>query len=486
MTIRVPAVVVGGGIGGLAAGYRLATLGVPPVVLESRSRVGGLVFGARVGGQRVDLGAESFAKRSRPAAALCAELGLEVIDPSRSSWIWSHGRPRPDAEPGFPFPIPHGVLGIPTSLDDPDVVGGLSPHGLARAKQDLTMGADIGADAVDLASLVTLRLGPEVLERLVEPVAGGVHSSHPSTLAVDVVSPGLRGLLAREGSLIRAAAAQRAAAPAGAVVSSVTGGLFQLPQRLAARISELGGTIGTRRIVTGIARVQDRWHVTVCKAGRGLEPSDPPVPDGPAEVIDTPLLVVAVDGRASLGLLKTVPGLDIGDWQLPAGADLAQVCLVLTNPALDAGPRGSGLLVTPPKDGDIPTVTCKALTHYSHKWPWSGAAGKHVLRVSYGRAGQPRPEPTLSGALADASRLLGVELTAAQVDGHTIVRFPNSLPPPTPAHRERVAALDAAVSRTPGLAVTGAWFAGTGLAAVIPHGAAVADRLVDSMKEGAS
>jgi oxygen-dependent protoporphyrinogen oxidase len=103
--------------------------------------------------------------------------------------------------------------------------------------------------------------------------------------------------------------------------------------------------------------------------------------------------------------------------------------------------------------------------------------GLHVLRVSYGRAGIPTPEPTLADALADASVLLGVELDPTSVAGHAVVHFPNSLPPQTPEHRARVADLTARLPQEPGLAITGAWFAGTGLAAVIPHATRVAEEL---------
>lgn len=469
---HVSSVVVGGGIGGLQAAHTLAKLGLEPLLLESRGSCGGLIFGAPIGGVWVDLGAESFAKRSVAAAELCRELGLEVVDPSGGSWLWSH------RDGGFGVPIPHGVLGIPTDLDDPIVVGLLSEAGLERAREDLTMGPETGADATDLASLVVARLGGEVLTRLVDPIAGGVHSAHPSELAVDVVSPGLRQALAREGSLVRAAASLRASAPAGAVVSSAVGGLFTLPSALTARINELGGTVAGRRIVTAISRAGDVWEVTHHEAGRAPDPAYPPIPVGEPEVVTTDRLVVALDGRAALDLLRTVPELAIGDWKLPRGADLAQVCIVLDAPELDAGPRGSGLLVTPDAEGSERRVACKAITHYSLKWPGVVAGtGKHVLRVSYGRAGVPTPEPSLADALADASVLLGVPLAEDQVVGHAVIHFPNSLPPQTPAHRVRVAGLTERVAELPGFAVTGAWFAGTGLAAVIPHAERVAKEL---------
>lgn len=478
---RVPSVVVGGGIGGLQAAHILAKSGLEPLLLEARGTCGGLVFGAPIGGVWVDLGAESFAKRSRVTAALCTELGLDVVDPSGNSWVWSHRRPHPDAEPGYAFRIPHGVLGIPTDLDDPLLGEVLSPDGLARAREDLTMGSGPGSDADDLATLVETRLGREVLDRLVDPIAGGVHSAHPSLLAVDVVSPGLREALVRDGALVRAAASLRAEAPSGAVVSSVSRGLFTLPRALVERIGALGGTVASRRLVTGLERDASGWRVTHHEAGRGPDPADPPVPVGEPEVVSTERLVVALDGRAALDLLRPLPALEIGDWQLPRGADLAQVCIVLREPALDAGPRGSGLLVTPEAEGERRRVTCKALTHYSIKWPGvTVGTGKHVLRVSYGRAGVPTPEPTLAGALADASVLLGVPLAPDTVDGHAVVHFPNSLPPQTPGHRARVAALTSRLAGVPGLAITGAWYAGTGLAAVVAHSERVARGLVGS------
>lgn len=470
------AVVVGGGMGGLAAAHRFVELGVAPVLLESRGRCGGLVFGAPVGGVHVDLGAESFARRGTAVAALARRVGLEVVLPGGVSWIWGA-----DGDRGRAFRIPHGVLGIPTDLDDPLVAEALSAPGIARAREDLTMGPGPGSDAADLAALVETRLGREVLDRLVDPVAGGVHSVHPRRLAVDVVAPGLREALATEGSLVRAAAAVRARAPEGPVVAATAGGMFRLPDALAAAIGAGGGSVVTRRVVTAVEPDGDAWIVTHHAAGRAPDPADPPVPTGEPEQVRTPTLVVAVDGRAALDLLRPLAPLAIGDWELPRGADLVQVCIVVVKPELDAGPRGSGLLVTP----GAPGVTAKALTHYSIKWPTTVAGtGRHVLRVSYGRAGQPAPHPTLAGALADAGMLLGVAVTEADVVGHTVVGFPNSLPPQTPAHRARVAELAAAVSGLRGFGITGAWYAGTGLAAVVADGEAVAERLVSGRGAG--
>lgn len=486
LTHDADAIVVGGGVAGLNAAHRLAAHGVRPLVVEARGQVGGLVFGRKVGDGWVDLGAESYAKRSRYVTALCAELGLVTVDPAAGSWIVD-----PDRE--VSYPIPHGVLGIPASLDDPAVAAALSPAGLARARADLTMGPDAGADAADLATLVETRLGREVLDALVAPVAGGIHSASPHLLAPDAVAPGLVARLRATGSLVAAAAEQRAAAPAGAVVSAVEGGMFLLADALRDRIERLGGDVATEQLVTAVRPWAGGWQVDVAARRRPADPWLPGLPDGEPTTLTTPLLVVALDGREALDLLRPLPELGIGDWRLPDGADLVQVTIALDDPRLDAAPRGSGCLVVAPAPTPVPsssaaasatatataTVRAKALTHYSAKWPWARrASGQHVLRVSYGRAGVPTPEPTTGEALRDASTLLGLELDPLSVRGATTIHFANALPPHTPEHRARVAQLQRDVEQLPGLGVTGAWVAGSGLAGTLPHAEATARRLL--------
>jgi oxygen-dependent protoporphyrinogen oxidase len=150
------------------------------------------------------------------------------------------------------------------------------------------------------------------------------------------------------------------------------------------------------------------------------------------------------------------------------------ITLALRAPALDEAPRGTGVLVAPGAD-----VRAKGLTHASAKWPWLRALlpdGVHVVRLSYGRAGDPEPTvpPSVEEAVADASRLLGVPLDASHVLGHLDTHWPHALAPARPADR---ALADDAGHRLPGLAVVGAWVAGTGLAAVVGQArGAVADR----------
>ena len=123
------------------------------------------------------------------------------------------------------------------------------------------------------------------------------------------------------------------------------------------------------------------------------------------------------------------------------------------------------------------TVGAKALTHGTAKWQWLGdesGPGSHVLRLSYGRlndvAGSLANADDASlrtAALADASTLLGLEITAGDVLGFDVVRYAGALPFATTGHAARVAAIRERTNATPGLEVVGAWLSGTGLAAVV-------------------
>ncbi len=212
---------------------------------------------------------------------------------------------------------------------------------------------------------------------------------------------------------------------------------------------------------------------------------------------------------------------------MPVGAPIARFTLVARVPGLNGEPVGSGLLVAPagpaglthPADdaaaaassagtlasnlasdetvsggGSVSPVACpaqaKALSHLSAKWPWVGAELRalhgpdiHALRLSYGRPGQPRPQVDLQVALDDVAALTGVRIEPDDVVDHMLVRWDGTLPPVTPAHRERTTRLEERLALVSGLEVTGAWVAGTGIAAVVGHARAAAGRLVGPHEE---
>ncbi|MFC4554437.1 protoporphyrinogen/coproporphyrinogen oxidase [Georgenia faecalis] len=443
-------VVVGGGMAGLTVAAELAARGRRPLVLEASGAVGGLVAAGVVGGLEVDLGAEAFAVRRGEVADLAASVGLAVERPAGGSWVWA---------PDGPVRIPaESLLGIPADPGAPDVVAALGPDGAARAARDASLGPEVGADATDLATLVRTRMGEAVLARLVGPVAGGVHNADPADLAVDSVAPGLRGALAAEGSLAAAVRVLRAASGPGAAVATTTGGLFRLPRALAAAVERHGGAVRTASPVTVLRRHGEGWEVE----GSG--------PAGPFRV-QARAVVLALPERAALPLLAGV--VDVGNHVPAPGSAITHVTLVVRAPALDAAPRGAGLLVPPGP------VRAKALTHATAKWAWLGAAagpGVHVLRVSYGRRGEPTDDVDADLARRDAAALLGVALAPDDVLDAHVVRRSDVLAAATPAHREAVTALAERAGRA-GVHLAGTAVAGTGVAAVVGHARGLATTL---------
>lgn len=478
--------VIGGGLAGLTSAYTLQKQGARVALIEERGRPGGLICSGRFGDFTFDIGAEAFAAGAQEVKDLCGELDLPLVAPRGKSWIFHHERA---GIPEGALPIPHGMLGIPASLDDPGIVHALSEAEMERARQDLTMGPEVGAEEATVSDLVTARLGKAVLEKVVAPVAGGIHSASTDRLNADTTLRGLRPALKEHGSLVKAVASLRGLKPGKPAVLAPEGGMFRLVETLAQRIEEGGGLILSHARALDLAPVANEpdaaagsvaggsdqpgsagWKVTVSNTKSGPTPGASPINIGEAVTVTVPQVVVALPGYLAASMLSKVPGIEVG--QLPQGGPIAHVTLFVDCPALDAHPRGSGMLVQRPSSEDIENgcVGAKAITHYTSKWPWAQeAAGKghHLLRVSYGWANGPQIPVSVEGALQDASRLLGVEISPDQLLGSMIIHWDGSLPPFTPKHREMTAKLLEDLRAYPGLELAGSWVAGSGIAAVV-------------------
>lgn len=467
---RPAVVVIGGGMAGLCAARELAGADIRVTVLESAQAFGGSVGSHELAGLTLDAGAESFSTRSDTVPALARELGLGLLirtpDPA-GAWLQL---PAHDGG-SLAVPLPKsGLLGIPADVRDPELPRLIGRAASVRASLDrrLPLGNLLAQEQLSLGAVVRARMGPEVLKRLVAPVVGGVLSADPDDLDVDAAVPGLRAMMHKHGSLAAAVGAMRQAAPAGSAVAGLEGGMHQLVSALTERLERDGAVLRTSERVLSLERTPSGW--TVVTETRTL----------PADAV-----VVAVDGPTAVDLLSpTLPGL-VADRPAVVPA-VALVSLVVDVPELDAAPRGTGVLVA----RDAPGVQAKALTHATAKWPWlaeRAGPGSHVLRLSYGRAADEEAaagksdDELYQAALQDASTLLDVRISPADVVDSDVVRWTNALPHATLGHRDRVARIRAGAAGERGLEVTGAWLAGTGLVAVIDNardrGAALARRL---------
>ncbi|ALS57116.1 protoporphyrinogen/coproporphyrinogen oxidase [Rathayibacter toxicus] len=452
--------VVGGGVGGLVAAGECLRIGLRVVVFEAADCVGGSVAPLRIAGVVVDAGAESFATRGGHVERALATLTLKgrpltefVVEP-RAGGSWVH------LADGRSVPSPSaGVLGIPSTPLAPDVVQAIGRRGAWRAWLDSLMPVLRRGRVRSLAQLVRTRMGIRVLEDLVAPVVSGVYSCPPEDIDVDVASPGLNGALTRAGSLAGAVASLRANLPAGAAVRGIKGGMHCLVDALVERIHYLSGEIRTETVVASVEGRADAFRLTFANERKP---------------VTARAVIVATGERDARRLLsKCAPA--VPETTTEGSSEVIElVTLVIDDARLNAAPRGSGVLVAP----TARDVTAKALTHATAKWDWLAAAfppDRHLVRLSYGRLGERPPLEGLRDAevaeiaLRDASILLGVDLAASSLVEMARRTWANAPPAAALGRRAHLEGFREAVTSLEGVAVTGTWIAGTGLASVFPH-----------------
>jgi protoporphyrinogen/coproporphyrinogen III oxidase len=449
--------VVGGGIAGLAAAVELRQQrpDVEVVVLEATGQVGGKLRGSEVGGVVVDEGADSLLARVPDAVRLVREIGLgdQLVPPATASaGLWTRGTLRP---------LPTGtVLGVPADLRALARSGVLSRPGLARVLLDLVRPGAVVTEDVAVGALVSARLGREVVDRLVDPLLGGVYAGRADLLSLQATVPQLARTVAGSGSVVRAARAARAGVSASAapVFAGLPGGLGRLPAavasasaadvRLGTTVRELTRTARGWRLVTGSAAAPQSLDVD----GVVLA-----VPAAPAARLLAPL------ASAAAGL--------IGQLEY---ASVALVTLVLDGPAPGAG---SGYLV-PAVDGR----TTKAVTFTSRKWAHL-SDGPAVLRASVGRHGETAVLQRSDDELVDAvtRELVDAVGPLPPVRGIRVTRWGGGLPQYAVGHVERVQRARDGLAGLPALAVAGAAYDGVGIPACVASGRRAAARVVESL-----
>ena len=412
-------VIVGGGIGGLVLARRLVLGGRSVIVLEADDHLGGTVAKHVVGGIELDAGAESFATRGETVAKLARSLGLgdDIAAPNpEGAWL--------QPESGAAFRLPqNSLLGIPGSPMASDVTAIIGRRAGFRAFAETLLPPTVGAKSATLGELVRRRMGPVVLDKLVRPIARGVHSADPDALPLDQAAPGLRSAMLRTGSLAAGVLdLRRTSARAGSAVAGIRGGVF--------------------RLVEELQRDLDRFGVEV-RLGERVSSFES----------DS---VATSSGSVSGRVVLAAPGLAGVTSAPPTRVVLAT--LVVDQPLLDEAPRGTGVLVA---DGAA-EVCARALTHSTAKWSWLAerTGGRHVLRLSY-----DEPHPDFANlARLDAAALLGVPLEPGAVLDFASVEWYR---PPR-------------LSTTPDdIPVAGESIAGTGLASVVARSEALAGTLLE-------
>jgi protoporphyrinogen/coproporphyrinogen III oxidase len=447
--------VVGGGIAGLAAAVHLR--GRATVTVYEQGRVlGGKLRTGTLAGSAVELGAEAFLVRDpaggdSAAVALARRLGLgaDLVHPATGAAAIAIG--------GRLVPVPAGTLvGVP---GDPEAVAPL-----AAVKPEADAGHPLLGPDEDVAvgDLVRRRLGDEVVDRLVDPMLGGVYAGRADRLSLAATMPALARFARTEHTLtgaVRAAQAAFPRAPGGAVFATVRGGMSRL---VAAAADASGASIRLGAAVRALApRPGGGWQLTVG-------------PTRDAETVTADAVILALPARPAARLLA---GAAPDAAELVGALDYASVALVtLALPGTDRTPLPalSGFLV-PATEG----TAVKAATFFTTKWAHLRRAdGVALVRASVGRYGEEAVLQVDDAELVttvhqELSTVVGLRLPAP-VDA-TVQRWGGALPQYAPGHLDRVAAVRAALPA--GIAVAGAGYDGVGIPVCIRSGERAAETL---------
>lgn len=459
---QVEVAVVGGGIAGLSAALELSSLpGVTVTLFEADAHPGGKLRAGEIAGIGVDVGAESVLAARPEALTLAGQVGLKPsveFPAARHANVLSQGRLRP-LPPGL-------VTGVPTDLRALAASRIMSLPGLLRIPLDQVRPRVRLVGDVSVGHLLCERLGPEVVERLAEPLLAGVYAGDPYQLSLQMANPSLFRQLTRDESLLAAARATRAGSGTssgsrrGPVFAGFRGGVSRLAAKTAEAFIAQGGVLRTATEVERLRRTEFGWQVLTGD-----------------HAYDFDAVVVAVPAQPAARMLRLSAPFVAAQLLAVDYASVAVVTLAYRAgdvPELD----GSGFLV-PPVEG----FHVKGVTYSTAKWLWSARAARSarpngvvLVRASLGRYGDDAvlecDDDELSAiATAELADIAGLPMSTVDT---LVTRWSDALPQYRVGHADLVNRARSALYDSPGLALAGAAYDGVGVASCIASGQSAA------------
>ena len=472
-------IVVGGGISGLAAAHRLCELrpkddegGAEVLLLEASGRLGGTVRTHRRDGFLVECGPDSFIAEKPAALELARRIGLgprlvETNEQHRRSFVVRGGRLRPTPE-GFQLLAPSRVLPFLTT----DI---FTWRGKARMALDLVLPRRRGANGQDdesLAAFVRRRFGREALERMAQPMVGGIYTADPESLSLRATMPRFLEMERRDRSLILSMwkAGRRATSDArhGRGASGARYSLFLsfdegtqvLTDALAARLPTASVRLGTK--VTSLRPAAGRW---VLRTETG-------------ETFEADAVCLALPAYASARLLRDVDDAAADELESIPYASTATINLAYRRADVPHPLDGFGFVVP-----YVERRAALACTFSSVKFSGRAPEGHALLRAFVGGALQPEMFDLDEGRMVEAVRrdlrdLLGIE--APPLFAH-VEKWPRSMAQYHLGHGARVEHVRARLRQLPALALCGNAFEGAGLPDCVRGGETAAESLLKTL-----
>jgi oxygen-dependent protoporphyrinogen oxidase len=457
MTVDV--VVVGGGIAGLATAYELSRRGVRFVVLEHAPRAGGVILSEEVDGFAIDGGPDALLIQKPDGIALCQEIGLGdrlvTTKLPRIAYVQRRGRLHA---------LPAGsVLGIPTT------VGPFVRTKLFTWPGKLRMGAEWfvprrtdGADE-SIGSFMRRRFGQEATDFLAEPLLAGIHAGDVDRLSLRALFPRFVEAERKHGSVLRAFRANRESR-----VPNSDGAFKSLPGGLSEMIRALVRAIGDANVRTGttVTGLTGPGPFTVRTAG--------------AETYHARAVVMATPAYVTADLLTDRDAAIARRCREIRYASAVTVALAFRRDAVAHPLNGSGFVVPRAEKTGI-----LAASWLSSKWPGRAPEGRVLMRTFLGGARDPwaidESDAECVERSMDALRpLLGI---SGEPLFTRVYRWDRANAQHEVGHLARVAAIDTALARHPGLFITGSGFRGVGIPDCVADARKTAAQVDDVLKK---
>jgi protoporphyrinogen/coproporphyrinogen III oxidase len=476
------ALIIGGGSAGLGAALkfkRAAEAGhdVDFVLLEKASRFGGKVCGEIVdtewGRFVVDGGPDSFLT-SKPAvhriAKLCGVDGSKIpTDESRKKTLILKGK--------RVYPMPDGIMQFaPTKFLPFATTGLFSWPGKIRAGMDLFVPKKVVKEGEfndeTLESFILRRMGREILERLAEPLVGGVHASDPAKMSLAATFPNLLEMEQKYGCMIGGFVAQRQMVEKmrkkyppdpknpKTFFTAFSGGMHELTDAMAEHAG--ASKLRANAEVVGVERASDgTWIATLA--------------DGSTETGDA--LVLAAESWAAEPLMRSV---DSAIADALAAIEVSSSATVSF--AFDEGDVGIDMNAFGVLCPAVEKTSLLAATYSSTKWPGRAPAGKVLFRGFMGgphnaKIMEKSDEEIKAIALADMRGILGINPSAEPLFSR-FFRWTGGMPQYTVGHLDRIAKIDQRCAALPGLALAGGAYRGVGIPNCIESGEAAVTKVL--------
>ena len=466
-------VIVGGGISGLATAFSLhekattARLPIRCILLESDSSWGGKIVTHRVGDIVTEAGPDSFLSQKQAGLDLCTKLGLtdqliNTNETAKRACVLHNGRLHD---------LPEGLLSfVPKQLGPFLQSGLLTWTGLARMGMEYAVPPGPSTGDESLAAFLRRRFGDQPFERVLEPLMAGIYAGDAEQMSLRATFPRFFELEQEHGSIIRGMLAAKKSAASGSVGQprrtmfvSLKNGLSDLVVALTTRLTQQGSEL---RLGARVDALRVRSH----ELGRWMY--DLILHDGSALSADS--VVLATPAYVSAELLRPLTPIAGGLLDMIPYASTATIAMAFPR-SLTSAIQGFGFIVPRREQRHLIAATWTSL-----KWPHRAPADQLLVRCYVGGVGREELLQLDDEALLATVReeLVALCNITAEPSYTEVNRWWKAMPQYTIGHLDRLTQLDVAVSRYPGLVLTGAAYRGVGIPDCIRDGAVAAERII--------